>query len=353
VTPLGLGSLGPNLSSTALTASSAYVPAGSGSTLTATVTGMTVTSTGTQQLTTVPGPTPAGAVQFYQNGAAIGTPVALNAGGVATYPLTTTCANVNQQLVLTAAYTGSPTYQGSIGPSLPTGETGLSGGAGQTLNGTVIVNPLIVSVAAGTCPTFTITPATSSVTVSTAGAPIAATLTVASVNGFAGTITLSATSTEGTSYVPVFYFSPASVVALSASGSGSSAMLTITLTGIEAKLRVPSAPGQDDSGTLLAWQATANSGSQTSWYGAGSGVTIASLLLLMLPRRRRLSGLLLAVLAIALVGGVSGCGSSGTASAAPQSNPYAGTYVVTIVGTPSSSSNSLSPASAMITFNVQ
>jgi hypothetical protein len=82
-------------------------------------------------------------------------------------------------------------------------------------------------------------------------------------------------------------------------------------------------------------------------------VTIASLLLLMLPRRRRLSGLLLAVLAIALVGGVSGCGSSGTASAAPQSNPYAGTYVVTIVGTPSSSSNSLSPASAMITFNVQ
>ncbi len=197
VTPLGLGSLGPNLSSTALTASSAYLPAGSGSTLTATVTGMTVTSTGTQQLTTVPGPTPTGAVQFYQNGTAIGAPVTLNASGVATYQLATSCANVNQQLLLTAAYTGSPTYQGSIGPALATGETGLSGGAGQTLDGTVIVNPLIVSVAAGTCPTFTINPTASSVTTSTTGAPIAATFTVASVNGFAGTVTLYATLTEG------------------------------------------------------------------------------------------------------------------------------------------------------------
>jgi ABC-type glycerol-3-phosphate transport system substrate-binding protein len=79
------------------------------------------------------------------------------------------------------------------------------------------------------------------------------------------------------------------------------------------------------------------SGARERWYATGSGVTIASLLLLTLPRRRRLGGLLLVALAIALIGGATGCGSSQpgppTTTTTTTSSGYAGDYYVTIVGT--------------------
>ncbi len=53
------------------------------------------------------------------------------------------------------------------------------------------------------------------------------------------------------------------------------------------------------------------------WYGAGSGVAAAGLLLLFLPRRRRLGALLLFVLSAAVISGATGCSGSnnGTVSA--------------------------------------
>jgi hypothetical protein len=75
-----------------------------------------------------------------------------------------------------------------------------------------------------------------------------------------------------------------------------------------------------------------------SWYAAGSGVAIASMLLLTAPRRkRRLGGLLLVALAVALVGGATGCGSSQAGPPAANTNPYAGTYIVNVVATYSGS----------------
>ena len=65
---------------------------------------------------------------------------------------------------------------------------------------------------------------------------------------------------------------------------------------------MPAAPGKPDS-------------SKAPWYAAGSGITVASLLMLVLPRRRRLGGLLLVALAVALVGGATGCGGSSQAGA--------------------------------------
>jgi hypothetical protein len=64
-------------------------------------------------------------------------------------------------------------------------------------------------------------------------------------------------------------------------------------------------------------------------------VTLACLLLLVLPRRRRLGGLLLVALSVALAVGATGCGGS----APPATNPYAGTYYVTVTGTYTSSNN--------------
>jgi subtilase family serine protease len=338
VTPLVLA---PNLSATTLTASASSVIATTAVTLTATVTGMTVTSTGTQQLTTVPGPTPAGSVQFFDNGVAVGSQVALNASGVATYQLATGCSALGQQL-LTAAYLGSSTYQGSKGPALA------PDGAAQTSNGSTEVNPLIVSVTAGTCPTFTITPLSQTVTTPSAGTPVAS-LTLASVNSFAGAVTLTASATETTSYAPGFSFN-INPVNLTASGATSSATFTLTLTGIVANLHMPSAPGNTDSGTVLARNTSPpKPPAKGTWYAAGSGATIASILLLALPRKRRLGGLLLVAFAIALISGVTGCGASSQAGPpAASTNPYAGTYYVTVVGT----SGSLS-TSATVTFDVQ
>jgi hypothetical protein len=49
-----------------------------------------------------------------------------------------------------------------------------------------------------------------------------------------------------------------------------------------------------------------------SWFGAGSGASVACLLLFILPRKRRLAALYLAIASIAIVGGASGCSGGGT-----------------------------------------
>jgi hypothetical protein len=89
-----------------------------------------------------------------------------------------------------------------------------------------------------------------------------------------------------------------------------------------------------------------------TWYAAaGSGATIAALLLWMLPRRRRLSGLLLVALAVALIGGSTGCGSS---QAGPpttgNSNPYVGDYYVTVTGTYTSNTGQVLTHATVITY---
>jgi hypothetical protein len=76
------------------------------------------------------------------------------------------------------------------------------------------------------------------------------------------------------------------------------------------------------------------------WYAAGSGATLAGLCLLMLPRRRRLSALLVALLSISALtavgcggsssnsGGSGGGGGGGTTPGMTNSAP--GTYTFTI-----------------------
>ena len=89
----------------------------------------------------------------------------------------------------------------------------------------------------------------------------------------------------------------------------------------------------------------------------GPGVTLACLLLLILPRRRRLGGLLLVALSVALIAGATGCGGSSQApppSTTPvtPSNPYAGAYTVTVVGT-YSGSITLPPQTVTLAYEIQ
>ncbi|HEX9201700.1 MAG TPA: protease pro-enzyme activation domain-containing protein, partial [Acidobacteriaceae bacterium] len=188
VTPLGVGSLGANISATTLTATPSSAAVGATVTLTATVTGSAGTPTGT--------------VQFLANNVALGSAVTLSSG-VATYSWVTSCTNLGQQ-VMSAAYSGDANYQGSTGPVLT------AGGSTTTSNGSFTVTPVEVQVTSSTCADFSLTAATPSVSVA-AGATIpTATITATPTNNFTGTVVFTTTFTSTSGYAPTLTFSPAS-----------------------------------------------------------------------------------------------------------------------------------------------
>jgi subtilase family serine protease len=325
------GNNGGNTSVTTLTALPSTVAAGATVTLTATVTGAAATPTGT--------------VTFLANNAALGTPVALNGNpATATYSWVTSCSTLGQTIVA-ASYSGDNNYQGSKGPALATGESGYTGGAGLSSNGSVVVSPIEVQVSNNSCPDFSVTPSGTGVTVSGSNASLTVaaggtippvTIAAAPINGFTGVVTFSATVTSTTGYSPTLTFSPTSVTIPSSAES-----TTLTLSGITADLRVPTAPGKFDPGTTVAQRNPGRApAARESWYAAGSGVAIASMLLLTVPRRRRrLGGLLLVALAVAMIGGAAGCGgSSQSGPPTTSTNPYAGVYYVNVVATYTSGS---------------
>jgi subtilase family serine protease len=347
VTPLGLGSLGANLSTTALTTNissssttcssidtqSYCYPtsaAGTAVTLTATVTG--------------PAATPTGSVQFLVNNVAVGSAVTL-ASGVATYTWTPGCSALGQQS-LTAVYSGDANYQGSIGAALT-----VNGTSNNPSTGAIINSPLIVTVTAGACPDFsvassaTVVSGVPTISVASGGTIPAVTITASSVNGFSGTVTFTSSivliAGDNADVAPTVSLSPASVT-LAANGT---ATTTLTFSGITASLRQPILPGKMDPGTMLVRQGPTRT--QTK-FAAGAGIAIASMLLFVLPHRRRLTGLLVVTLSVALALGASGCGAS-SQPGPPVTNPYAGTYQVIVVGT-YSGSPTLPPQNTAVTY---
>jgi subtilase family serine protease len=327
VKPLGVGSLGANTSVTALTVSATTIAAGGTVTLTATVIGSAGTPTGT--------------VQFFANNVALGSAVSLPSSGIATYSWVTSCSALGQQ-VLSASYSGDTNYQGSIGPVLtPNGSTATANGSFQTA-------PVVVQVSSSSCPDFSLSTTTPTVTAAAGGTIPSVTVAVTPINNFTGTVTFSAVSTSTSGYAPTFTFAPASVNIT----SSAAASTVLTLSGITASLQLPGAPGQADPGTMVA----KTGGKTAPWYFAGSGVTIASLLLLIVPGRRRLGGLLLLILAIGLIGGATGCSSSQsgppTTTTTTSTNPYVGTYTVTVTGIYTASNNQVSQHTTVVTYTI-
>jgi subtilase family serine protease len=344
VPPLGSGSLAANTSATALVASStASSPTNVTVTPTAPVT-VTLTATVTAGSTA-----PTGFVQFLVNNVpAAGTSkIALTTANnvtTAIYQYTASCSTLGQQS-MTAVYSGDSNYQGSIGPVLT------ANGSSTTSNGSYLTNPLIVTVSGGTCPNFSLTTSNTVISVASGGAIPAVTFTATSANGLSGTVTFSATVSSTSGYIPTLSFSPVSV----AISSTAPVTTTLTLSGITASLYLPSAPGRFESGTELAQQNPGrNPFSNRPWTAAGSGLTFAGLLLLVFPRRRRLGGLLLVALSVALAAGVTGCGSSQSSppSTTTNTNPYAGTYTVTVVGA-YSGSTTIPPQTVTMAYEIQ
>ncbi|HEY5328345.1 MAG TPA: protease pro-enzyme activation domain-containing protein [Acidobacteriaceae bacterium] len=290
VTPL-TSPIGLTLSTTTLTGTPSAVVQGTNIAFTSTTTGL--------------GAPPTGTVQFLLDNVAQGAPVAIGGAGAATFTLNTTSIP-NGAHTVEAAYSGNATYAGSVGFF----------GITITSSGT---------------PDFSITPATSTVTIAAGGTGSVA-LTVNGLNSFSGSVTLTASSVtnEGSSFslnpIPLLNTKTAGFTTLTIS-----AFRTNAISGQSAKSQVPAMP----------------------WGMTGSGAALAGLLFLVLPKRRRFVGALAAVLSIGLFA-ASGCGGGGSTSSTPppNNNTAPGTYTITVSGS-GTSGTTTATHTATVTLIVQ
>jgi subtilase family serine protease len=177
-------------------------------------------------------------------------------------------------------------------------------------------------------PSFAVSGTNVTVTAGTASGNTS-TVTIKSIGGFVGSVTLTAAITlspSGAQDLPTVSFGSAGPVTL-VSAAGGSATLTINTT----------------AATSAAMSYPARSGMR--WISAG-GAALAGLLLLWIPRRRRWRTFLgLVALLVALTGGVVSCGSgngsvSGGGGSSSNSGTTLGTYIITVTGTSGSLTSS-------------
>jgi subtilase family serine protease len=310
----GGSTVGSLLSSTTVTTSSSLCAISNGSlALTVTVKNGVTSSTTSS--------TPTGTVQFLVDNVAVGSPVALT-NGTATYTLSTAALSSGGHNV-SATYSGDTTYAGSKGTLLA------SSGA---------IAP--IDAISKTSPDFSITPCTAATTVKAGGTAPGVTFTLTPFNGFKGSIALTAVADSAVSASYTFSVTP--VVINSTSGITTSFVLTAYQSSAK-------------TATGLIKLGTANSTSYNKpWYIVGSGTTLACLMLIALPRRRRWGALLAVVLSVAALS-AAGCGSGGGSSSsgtpATITNATPGTYYVTVTAVASTSTGNLVHSST-VTFNV-
>ena len=273
------------LSNTTLTASSSNVVAGATVTITASV------ASASSSVTTVP----TGSIQFYVDNVASGSAMTLTSGSVTLSLPTTNLASGAH--TISAAYSGNTMYAGSK-------------------------RAAVIDVTSD----FTLVGSASSITVKAGATAVGVTYTLTSLSNFAGSVALTASSST-----------------LNASGGFSVTPVVLTAGGTGTSVFTLSA--YVSSATKSTLQAANHPPSAKPWEFAGGSMAFASVLLILLPgRRRRLTGaagifsvLLLAVGAM----GTIGCGSNGsTAAASTTVNSATGTYAVTITATSGAISHS-------------
>jgi len=294
VTPIATGTAS-NASTTTVTASPVSpVTAGTSVLVTATVV------SGTAGVTA----TPTGTVRFLLQSATTGlystlaTATALS-GGTASYTLSTT-GLASGTYSVAASYSGDSNYASSLSVDA------------------------LVDVVSATSPDFKLTPVTASLTTTPGGTTSGMVYTVTPINGFTGTVTFQSELLAG-SLDANYAFSPTSVTFTSASTAAQTT--TFSLVASQTALRM--LPGGGPSGMSPAAMASGSAPvGHMPWYAAGSGVTLAGLLMFALPRRRRLGALLLAVLAVGLIFGASGCGTSNMATATGGTTTSTGTTTI-------------------------
>jgi subtilase family serine protease len=252
----------------------------------------------------ISGVVPTGSVQFFVDNKAIPGATANLVNGAATYTLITTAAGgvSSGGHNISAVYSGDGNYSGSKGTLAAADGTQAS-----------------VDIVSTTSPDFSITPCTGTAGVTPGSTASGITFTITPVNGFTGAVNMTATNNNSANATTTFSVSPVTIS--SAAGVTTSFVFTASTPTTTSSL-APRGSSHRPSG-------------RTPWYAAGSGATLACMVLLTLPRRRRWGALLAAVLSVAALTAV-GCSNTSTTGGSKPSNPTtptaAGTYTYTITG---------------------
>jgi hypothetical protein len=330
----GLGTLDVNM---LVTNWASATPTGTGSTIGAGLTTTTVTTTSqlcAVNATTLPltvtvggsitGTTPTGTIQFLVDNKAVGTPQPLPSGSATlTFALSTATITSGGHTV-SAVYSGDGNYAGSKGTLLAADSTFAS-----------------IDFVSATQKDFSLTPCTGSVTVASGATSTGITFTITPANGFAGAVTLTAVNNNLGAFTPSFSVTPVNIT----SATGVTTSFIVKASQTTAQLTQP---------RLTPFQH--HPSSKTPWYAAGSGATVAGLLLLTVPRRRRWAGLLAVVLSLTAFTAV-GCGGNtsttggttgGGGGTGTTTNAQRGTYTFTITAVSGSLVHS-----AQVTVTVQ
>jgi subtilase family serine protease len=301
--PTGTGStIGAVLSTTTVTTSTALCAVNS-ATLALNVTVATGSPTSNSSGIPTSGAVPTGTVQVLVDNVALGAPQAL-VNGVAAISLSTSTISSGGHTI-SAVYSGDATFAGSKGTLLAADSTFAS-----------------VDFVSATQKDFSITPCTGSVTVASGATSTGVVFTVTPVNGFTGAVTMTAVMNNLGSLTPSFSVTPVNIT--SATGVTTSFIVKASQT-TTAQLTPP---------RLTPFQR--HPSGKVPWYAAGSGATLACMLLLTLPRRRRWAGLLAVVLSLAALtaagcgGNTSTTGGSTGSGGSTTTNAQRGTYTFTI-----------------------
>ena len=268
------GGVDPSVTNIAGSATTAT--AGTAITFTVTVASGTTASTAT----------PTGTAQITVDSVKNGSPITLSAGA-GTYSLNTTGLSVGSHIVQ-ATYTGDNTFAGSKGA-------------------------FAITTTAAVSADFTLTPSTTSVTVASGTIAPAVVFTVAAQNGFTGSIAFSDSVTTPMAAQYSFSMTPLALTSTTTSATTAFSLLAYT------------------NNTTAAAQPQSS-----GWFSAGSGIALAGLVLLILPRRRKLSALLVVFFSTGAIG-VLGCSSGTPAATSTITGTPAGTYYVQITATSTNS----------------
>jgi subtilase family serine protease len=274
--------------------------------------------------------TPTGTVQLYVDNVAVtsaGSSAQLNGGTVQLTLITSGLSSGSHNV--SVLYSGDATFAGSKGALLT-----------NTANTFIVTQIDVVST---TSPDFSMTPCLQTINnVVTGTSAGAVTLSITPANGFTGPVSFTANSDTGDLLGYAFSVNPVTV-------SGSAATtVSFVLTATE--------PASSAAAKKLKVPFSHHPTGKTPWYAAGSGATLACLLLIAVPKRRRWGTLLALLLSVAVItasgcsssssttGGGGGGGGGGGSTTTPVSP---GTYNITVTATSGSLVHSI-----VLTYNI-
>jgi subtilase family serine protease len=278
---------------------------------------------------------PTGAVQLLIDGTVTGAPIILT-NGLATLAVTTSGLSSGAHSIA-ALYTGSTQFAPS------------KGYLGATLLPPAATAPnTIIDVVSSTSPDFSFTPCLPSLSVRSGAATSPITLTAAALNGFSGPVAFTVSTDANLAATYTFSASP---VTISPNATGTT---TLTFSAFTTASSAVSTTGNKRIPSKGVANVTPH-----GFLGAGVGTAaLASVLFLVMPRRRRSVGLL-AVLISAGIFGVSGCGSgtsqitTGSGSGSTLTTPTeTGTYLVNVTASGTNSSGQVLVHTVFLTLTV-